>query len=926
MKFQRKKVAATLSYLLGVGGAVSLIAIPADAADIRVEVTGSNIKRVEAEGALPVQVITRQDIDQSGATNAYDLLQLISANNSIGNLSSASVVGLATYGTVNASLRGLGGARTLVLVNGKRLANSATDGTAVDLNSIPFSAVERVEILKDGASAIYGSDAIAGVINFILRKDFTGVQATAYYGNSTRGGGNPYSWQGTATLGYGDLGKDKFNIFTSLNWQQSNSLNARDRSFSNTSIIPSIGLDNTSGNTFPANIATPVNAGRANGQPLPGAVFSSTWNPQFPNCAPSIVDENFSHRCRYDPATQALQDLPKVREATAYVAGTWQFTPDWQAYFTASYAEAKTETTLQPNPISDQFALPVADPVFNQFNGWTQFLLPANSQYYPHALAQELGVDGQPLNVRYRAVENGNRQFTDTNPYWQGVVGAKGNSWGWDFDGWFNYNESKVTEHLTGGYPLYTRILPLLWTGNVNPFGPSSPAIQQAILATNTNEDSLNSTLKAYGVNLRGSSDIYKLPAGPLALALGFSAGKDEFDFQPSQNYQLGDIAGYGGNVLPVNQSRTAWAVYGELNIPIVKSVEANVAVRYDHYSDAGNTTNPKVSLRWQPTREVLLRAAWGTGFRAPSLPNLFNPQVLGVGPVVSDPLRCPTTGSSTDCDTQFASTFGGNPDLTPEKSYQTSAGFVFEPVPGVSFGADAFWLTVKNQILINGIGEAFLLSHQQQFGSFITRGPVQAEFPTIPGPITNIEQINLNLGKIAVQGVDLNAGIALPPTSFGTFKFAVNGTYYWKFAIQQPDLSYAPLVSNGQNSPLFTGNTSGVIPRWKDYATLTWTYGPWSATLANTYQSDYIDYACVEGDLSTNDCVTRRVGSLSLWDLQASYTGIKNWNFTLGVKNLADTNPPVTNQAQTFQVGYDPAYYDPHGRFVYGSVTYTFK
>jgi iron complex outermembrane recepter protein len=924
MIFQRKKVASALAYTMGVGGAMSLVAAPAQSADIRVDVTGTSIRRVEGEGALPVQIITRTDIERSGAVTAFDLLQQVSANNSIGSLGPANGEGLATYGAVNASLRGLGGARTLVLINGKRLANFAGDGTAVNLTSIPFSAVERVEILKDGASAIYGSDAIAGVINFILRQDFTGVQATAYYGNSTRSAGNPYVWQGTATLGYGDLTKDKYNIFVSLDYQQSNSLNAKDRGFSASSINNSIGLDQTSGNTFPANTGTPVNLGRANGQPLPGA-NTGTHNPNFPNCAPSVIDPNFpGDRCRYDPATTALTDLPKIKQASAYLAGTWQFANDWQAYFNASYSETKTQVVIQPSPISDQFALPAVNPVFNQFNGWTQFLLPASSPYYPTELATRLGVNGQPINVRYRAVENGNRDYTDTTPYWQGIVGAKGTKWGWDFDGWFNYNESKVTEHLNGGMALYTRLLPLLWTGNVNPFGPSSPEIQAALQATNTNEDSLVATLKTYGVNFKGSADIAKLPAGPMALALGVQAGRDEFDFQPSENYRIGDIAHYGGDVQPVNQSRDVWAAYAELNIPIIKGLEGNVAVRYDHYSDAGSTTNPKVSLRWQPTRELLLRAAWGTGFRAPSLPDLHNPQTLGVGPVVSDPLRCPTTESSIDCDTQFASTFGGSTDLTPEKSNQTTAGFVWEPVSGISLGADAFWLTIKNQILVDGIGEAFILANQQQFGYLITRGPVQAEFPNLPGPITNIDQINLNLGKISVQGVDLNAVVNFPPATFGNFKFAINGTYYWKFDVQTPDGSWAPLVANGANSPLFTGSTSGVIPRWKDYAALTWTYGPWTATLANTYQSSYIDYNCTN---PFGDCDQfRRVGSMSLWDLQGSYTGLKNWNFTLGVKNLADTNPPVTNQAQTFQVGYDPSYYDPRGRFVYGSITYAFK
>src|SRR4029453_7454661 len=203
----------------------AMFACPAVAQDIRVEVTGSNIKRIEGEGALPVQIISRGEIDRSGATNAMEIMNLISANNSAGNVSVGNVIGATPFSNQTASLRGLGGSSTLVLVNGKRLgtfSGGISGAEGVNLAAIPFAALERVEVLKDGASAVYGSDAIGGVINFILRQDFSGVDATAWYGTPTRsGGGEQYQLMGT--VGWGDLTKDKWNAFFSANYSEQKS-------------------------------------------------------------------------------------------------------------------------------------------------------------------------------------------------------------------------------------------------------------------------------------------------------------------------------------------------------------------------------------------------------------------------------------------------------------------------------------------------------------------------------------------------------------------------------------------------------------------------------------------------------------------------------------------------------------------------------
>ena len=288
MAFQRKKLASALALALGGGAIVG--AAPALAQDIRVEVTGSNIKRVDVEGALPVTVLTREEIAQTGVTSAQDLLQYVTAATSAGNFNASTVIGATTFGLQTASLRGLGGSRTLVLVNGRRLPGFAGDqlnGQSTNLSTIPFGAIERVEVLKDGASAIYGTDAIAGVINFILKKDYRGIEAYGYYGVTEQGGGD--SWRATVTGGWGDLTKDKFNVFVNFDYQKQDALAALDREISKTAYIPAEGVNRTSGYSFPANIN------------VPGA-SPVTRNPTNPTCAPPFsypTTGNSRLQCRY---------------------------------------------------------------------------------------------------------------------------------------------------------------------------------------------------------------------------------------------------------------------------------------------------------------------------------------------------------------------------------------------------------------------------------------------------------------------------------------------------------------------------------------------------------------------------------------------------------------------------------------------------
>ena len=925
MSFQRNKVAAALACVAGVSAAVGVSGAAAQAQnpdvpsntrpearpDIRVEVTGSNIRRVEGEGALPVTVITREQIDRSGATTPMELLQQISANNSLGATTIANSVGALTLSAQTASLRGLGGGRTLVLINGHRIENFSGEVQGVqgvNLSSIPFQAIERVEVLKDGASAIYGSDAIAGVINFIMRSDYSGAEIGGYYGSPTRGGGGE-QYQASGTVGLGDLSKDRWNVVLSAQYSEQKSLDQVDRDFSNSSYIPSIGLIGISSNTNPGRITT-GGIGAVTNRGGPARLVSSAAD-----CAPStfyLNDPNLGTDCFFDPSrVHGVNMIPHEKTWNFFADGRFQISDAWQAYGTLLYARDESNLVIQPGPISSLFTY---GPLNNIPSTIT---LQPSSPFYPHAIAAGAGVDGQPLDIRYRTFDNGFRDQTDTNESWEVIGGVKG-TWGrWDVDVSGFYSEGKTTERLNGGFQDYTRLLPILNSGVVNFFGPNTPDVVALERSANFVGDAFNGTSKSYGAQAKTSGEVYRLPAGPLAVAFGIEARREEFDQIMDPALESGNITGYGGPIKSTrDKSRDQYAAFGEVNVPIVRGLEGDVAVRYDHYSDFGSTTNPKFSLRWQPTRALLLRGSYGTGFLAPTLYQLFTPQFGGVTQTgLTDPIRCPVTmDTGLDCSTQFGVLFGGNAKLKPEESEQTSLGIVFEPIPSASISVDWFKINLKNTI-VNGISPLTVLNDLDQFGSLVTRGPADPNFPGLPGRILQINQLYINLGAEHIEGLDVEANWRSPAQAWGRLTFGLSGTYYTRYDAQNPDGSFAGAVANTYGTVV-----TGVIPRWKHYVSLTWDQGPWSATLANTYQTSYIDQ---QTDLNGN---LRRVGSLSLWDLQGSYTGLRNWKFSLGVKNLFDRDPPVSNQQSTFILGFDPTYYDPRARFVYGSVTYRFK
>jgi len=906
MNPRMKKLSLALAKTLGVGLAVSVATAPALAQQTaqtkeRIEVTGSNIKRVEGESALPVTVISKQDIANSGISTAQDLLDRLPINSSNGSFNEAGGEGAGLVGFTGASLRGFGTNRTLVLVNGKRVAPYALSnqiGGGADLSAIPVAVIERVEILKDGASAVYGSDAIAGVINFILRKDFKGVEASATYLDTDQGGAKQQRYN--ASVGFGDLNKQRFNVYFTADYLKQDPLKASQREISHTAYVPSLGIDRTSGNSFPANISQ-------------SGGFSGTHNPTIPagganssSCLPpfSFPTVGSPNQCRFDFAS-VIETIPNFTKENYMGRGTFQINANTQAYIEGSWYKGKFDQRISPTPIGPGIVLDNAAITINPTN-----------PFYPAAYIASLpgGNTSKPVLISYRSVELGPRWDEAKVDQGRAVAGIEGYAGGWDWGASVNYTKNNQVDTYKGGYVSEAAFTPLIQNGIVNPFAPNTAAASSALAGTQVLGDASDNTAKNYGFDAKVSREIYQMTNGPLAFAFGVDGRKEELSLINADFLSTGDIIG-GLGAIPslTGSSRKVYAAYGELNIPILRNLEVNIAARYDHYSDFGSTTNPKITVRYQPTHDLLLRGAYGTGFRAPTLYDLFQPLLTtNTAGSHDDPVRCPVTQLVIDCNLQFNAKQGGNPNLQPEKSKQWYAGLVWEPNNNLSAGVDYYRIYVKD--LIASITDDTIFGDFARYSSSnVVRGPVDPNFPNLPGPIAFVLENTTNIGKQETDGFDFDATYRFPVSSVGRFTARFNGNYVMNWKQQTFD---------GSDYPNFVGQRAGgyqAVPRWHHYATLDWTSGAWGATVAQNYVLGYKEPSLTgPGD--------RRVGDVETYDLQGRFTGFKYVTVALGVRNVFDRAPPVSNQNATFQVGYDPSYGDPRGRMYYGTVTVSFK
>ncbi len=853
----------------------SVLAPPARSQAIsleRVVITGSSIPRTGAETALPVQIIRREEIERSGAFSIKELLTRISAN--FGGFNESMGIGNAEQpGYSGASLRGFGARATLVLLNGRRVANyafSGEGGISVDLHAIPLAAIDRIEVLKDGASAIYGSDAIAGVINFITRRDFRGAEVGVTRAHAQAGGGARE--RETLTLGGGDTAADGFNVFAVIDHRRQHALAARQRAFAATSYRPELGLDGTTVPSFPANIF------------VARGVFV---NPAAPACTEVTVFALGG--CLYDYVRQS-DILPPSDNLSLLARGALALPDRSEVYAELLGSRQQTRFVSSATPVS-RFGIP----------GGQGLVIPEDSPFYPTGL----GLTGDIVNPRYRTVPLGPRVTDIATDQWRALVGWRGAVAGWEIDTALARSTGRSTSDHVSGNVDSVRLADAFATGLINPFGDSGPQGNALLASTQTHGRSREARGTTDSVDLRARRDMAQWSAGPVTLGVGVEARRETLDDHATE---LNDRVVGGTFLRPKTGARAAQSLSAELVLPLAPKLEAQLALRTDRYSDFGTHTSPKLALRWQPEKWLLFRASAGTGFRAPSLPELYSAQTSVAGPLQpKDPKRCPVTQLAQDCFPEFAVLTGGNPALQPERSRQASIGLVFEPIDGASIGIDWWHLSLRNTI--GTLTEDVILSGDDRYeGRNIVRGPVDPAFANLPGPITQLIQINENLGRQTAAGIDVDLRYRLAAGATGRFTLELSGSY---LAEQR--------TFNGGVDKQLAGHTPGG-PRWQHALTFGWERAQWNATVVQTWRGGTVDAN------PGADGAERSVAPYDVWDAQLGYRAAAGWTLAVGLKNLFDRDPPFTNQGHSFQQGYDPSYADPRGRVWYARAGYRWR
>ena len=893
--------AAALCALAGPGAA---LAQTSDAiAPQRVEVTGSAIKRIDGETALPVQVITRAEIDKTGVTTAAELIARLSAT--AANLTDGGSVAYGGFrdqmGFNGANLRGLGVSSTLVLLNGRRMANFASPGDAagVDLNSIPAAAIDRVEVLLDGASSLYGSDAIGGVINFITRKDFTGIEISATVGNTTEGGGGNKRGV-TLAGGLGDLNRDGFNVMGVADLQKTTRLNALRRGFISDLKIPERLPDLLSSATFPANLVLSrsqrdtlrdVDKWKPNGVDV---ISTTRANPSAASgCNPPAtlyLPEGIGgvDGCTFD-YMRDIELYPESTKASLFGRGVLDLGGGHLGFAEVSLTRAKTLYSGTPNRVDADIDI-----------GKIPFLAFSSL----NALADD--DEDRIITARTRLIDAGLRTSELVSTSKRIVAGTNGVLAGWDYEWGLNHSTSTVSDRDHQGYLNEQMILDGFADGTLNPFGAQSAAGLTLFDAAQIRGEVRSATGAMTSLDAKVSRPLMKLDGGDLAVALGGEFRREKQDYHQSQaladDLILGETS--QGPGADFGRSRKVAALFGEVSAPLTRQLEVTGAMRYEKYQVSGGALSPKLGLKFVPMSELLVRASVGKGFRAPSMTDLYRPVTEGSSATLVDPvcMQLDPTATPTDCSDIWTTLNYSNPKLKPEKSRQFSLGGVFEPSRGMSFSVD-YWNIQKSDV-ISTLGVDVILANLGKYGSLVHRDEDQV--------IEAIDLIKQNRGKQKISGIDLGVAFKKIKSPIGELGVSINGTLTLQSKLQAGDGD--PFVSN-----LGRFVNDGVVQRWRHTLALDWSQGAYSASLSNNYLSGYGDQIIVGKP-------DRRVSEYSLWNLSGAWDFSSALTLRAGVRNLLDTAPPFSQQAYFFLSGYDPSYTDPRGRYVYLSANYKFK
>lgn len=921
----------------------------------RVEITGSSIKRIAKEGALPVQTLSRKDIEQSGATNVADLVAALPAMQ--GFITASTSVNGGGGGVQTASVHAIGTAYTLVLLNGRRMAPYGT-GSAVNLASIPLSAIERVEILTDGASTLYGSDAIAGVVNFILKKNQTDFVLEATMNSPQETGGKSTNF--TISKGFGDLNKDGYNVQLSYAHDEQKVLKSNQREFSKSGVKKftedgkQYAIYQTSINSIPANADVYDSLGN---NPTFSPDLFATGKCNGPN---TFVRGDV---CRYDYAA-TVDLIPKLTRDSFFGSASMKLGKETTLFGEAVLSKftSRAEFAAPAQPLT----IISTDPISGVKTVNQNYIGAYNTSVVPHLAGQGVNpADVTDAYFYFRARDAGGRADEYKTDAKHLVVGIDSTLAGWDYKATYTHSENTQKDDAVSGYMSSNIFNSLVKSGAFNPFimNPNAAAVL-APAVLHQNLLTTKSKIDVFSANT--SQELFDMSGGKAQVGLGVDMTKQQYSDAYSQiskgpgpqnpNPAWTDTQiGGGTGAQDLDASRQSWGAFGELLMPVMKNMDVTAALRFDSYDavkknnttyDTDGTANApgtvgdsvskatyKLSARYQPTESMLLRASYGTGFKAPTMNAIADPvKNAGSSSFFPCPITNPTDYRFPYCrgEQEYGLLTKGNPNkgatgLKAEESDQMAMGIRFEPIKSLSIGLDWWDVKLKNQIQS--------LSQDQIYTTpALADKYIQLYFDPIQGSKVIVAQLSpVNLATSHYQGLDWD-GTFRNATPIGNFTANWSGTYMLKAEQNVPGVGLEKSVGRFDSSDNVVFRViSRMVFSLKSSDMFT-------NSVTVNYRSGYHDKVIEAGDGQLRNVnadgtigslagLVRDVDSYTTFDWQLKANVVKNLTITGGIRNLFNQDPPVSirNTGGGNQVGYDGRYTDPLGRTFYLTGNYKF-
>ncbi|MBI4624956.1 MAG: TonB-dependent receptor [Verrucomicrobia bacterium] len=918
-------------------------------------VTGSLIKRIAGESALPVQTITIEEIEQQGIVSAEQLISMLNINgNGLDNLASnADVVSGAARGNngaTSANLRGQGAGATLILLNGRRVASHGLNGGVVDLNSIPFAAIERVETLKDGASAIYGTDAVGGVINFILKTNYQGLTASAATDVTEQGGGNVH--RVSVLGGYGDLNRDKFNLMASLAISDHKVLRGDQRDFVNT-FQPDRGLSPDTRGTPIATVfpLTTLYSAISRDDLSTAGRGAGPADPANPNVRMSgginIVDlpngPGYAGLDGMGPYDELLWAAPTAKYASAWdtgraavlqqavrntnlvTRGTFKL-GEHRVIAEAIFGRSESAKSFSANQITSSTAanttLPNGTAVPNPFLNLAypstgadyNRVFNALAAYFPEILPNR----GRPLAFRWRATPLGNREIStrsDTTRFLLAAEGPLSFLSQWDYRVGASQAKSESSSELTNGYFYYQAFANLINSGTLNPFSyAQTPQALAALDGVRANGVKLyGGTFTTDQADATASGPLFKLPAGAMMAAVGVDVREEKYlfkgDLRPNANTvdALVFNAPFDNALATAGTlKRTIKAAFAELQVPVLKGLDLNAAARIDEYTGFGRTTNPKITLRYAPTDKFLVRSSYSTGFRVPTFKQMFDPRTEStyVGNDIPDPRSGVRAVGPANPAVHPLIYGGGKRDLQPEEAKLYSAGFVFAPNRHLSANVD--WWSVNRIGTIQSFGFTQLVANYTLFSDRFIRDAA--------GNLTAVDARWINAGETSTKGLEFGLR-----GDTDALKGKLSGGFDLSYLLEKKSRVIASAPFGLSEVGRFT-RSSDLGIRWKHTAHASYRRGNWSGMIIQLYRGGYVDAVLPGVANGTIRPVNwqPKVKPYNIFNFSLTYRGLKNMTVIAGVKNLLNTAPPFSAAYDTNTgagSSWEPRVADPRGR-----------